>query len=305
MRYGLWIAVGIGIGVVACGGCVSVSPPTVRWPDDAVVYQPSRYPEGQWNPRDLAFEDSWFTSSDGTRLHGWYCPAREPRAVVLVTHGNAGNLSDRWWKMRMLQQQVGVASMIFDYRGYGRSDGAPTEAGVLADARAARKWLAERTGVAERDIVLLGESLGGGVAVDLAARDGARALVLESTFTSLPDLAASKLPYTPVRYVMRNRLDSLAKIGDYRGPLLIAHGEDDPLIPIDHARQLFRASASKPKYLLTIPGAGHNWAPTAEYVGKLCEFIDGLDDVNSMHPTPPVDPRVPSAHVRPRAGELK
>jgi uncharacterized protein len=165
--------------------------------------------------------------------------------------------------------------MMFDYRGFGKSEGLPTEKGVLLDARAARKWLAERTTVEEGQIVVMGESLGGGVAVDLAAKDGARGLILESTFTSLPDVASGILPYTPVRYLMRNRLDSLAKITEYHGPLLQAHGDDDRLIPIALAKKLHEA-APGPKQFVTIPGAGHNWSPTPEYVQQLNQFIEHL-----------------------------
>src|SRR5690606_26810651 len=123
-----------------------------------------------WTPVGLLYEDAYFQASDGTKLHGWFCPCDNPRAVVLMTHGNAGNVTHRTERLRMLQQDLRVAVMAVDYRGYGRSEGMPSENGVLRDARAARKWLAERAGVKEREIVLLGESLGGGVAVDLAAR---------------------------------------------------------------------------------------------------------------------------------------
>ena len=139
---------------------------------------------------------------------------------MLFCHGNGGNITHRVDALKMLHRRAGVSVLIFDYRGYGRSEGKPSEAGVLADARAARAWLAAREKIAEADVVLMGESLGGAVAVDLAARDGARALVLESTFSSLPDVAAYHYPWLPVRWVMRTRFDSAGKIGDYHGPLL-------------------------------------------------------------------------------------
>lgn len=260
---------------MAAPGCVSLSPPAVRWLDDPLVFQPAKYPRGEWSPPGLEHEDAFFTSADGTKLHGWYCPCDKPRAVVLLLHGNAGNLTHRWHRLQMLQQDVHVTAMIVDYRGYGHSEGVPTERGVLDDARAARKWLAQRAGVKEQQIVLLGESLGGGVAVDLAARDGAAALILESTFTSIPDVAAHEMPYTPVRYLMRNRFDSLAKIGQYHGPLLLAHGDADELIPAAQSQRLFNA-ANEPKRRVTIPGAGHNWTPTPEYVQELDRFFEQL-----------------------------
>jgi uncharacterized protein len=147
--------------------------------------------------------------------------------------------------------------LIFDYRGYGRSEGKPSEAGVLADARAARAWLADREQLSSSDIVLLGESLGGAVAVDLAARDGARALVLESTFSSLPEVAAHHYPFLPVRWLMQTRFDSAAKIGDYHGPLLMAHGDADTIVPLSFGRRLFE-SANQPKRFLLLPHHDHN-----------------------------------------------
>jgi fermentation-respiration switch protein FrsA (DUF1100 family) len=177
--------------------------------------------------------------------------------------------------MVMMQRDLQVTSMMFDYRGYGRSEGLPTEKGVLLDARAARKCLAERAGVAEEEIVVMGESLGGGVAVDLAAGDGAAGLILESTFTSLPDVASNVVKYVPARYLMRNRMNSLEKIARYQGPLLQAHGDADKLIPIEQGRAL-HAAAPGPKQFVTIPGAGHNWTPTPEYVEQLRVFLDSV-----------------------------
>src|SRR5262249_16306185 len=138
-----------------------------------------------------------------------------------------------------------------------RSQGSPTVAGALDDARAARAWLATRAGVDPAQVVLYGESLGGGVMADLAAEEGARGLVLESTFSSLPDVAAFHYPWLPVKLVMRSRLDSAAKIGRYRGPLLQVHGDADTIVPISLARRLFEA-ANEPKRLVVIPGGDHN-----------------------------------------------
>jgi uncharacterized protein len=225
--------------------------------EDTLIFFPSVYPQGSWSPARLNLEDAWFNAPDGTRLHGWYVPHPKPRAIVLFAHGNAGNLSDRASIVEELVDRVGVSVMIFDYRGYGRSSGSPSESGVLADARAARAWLAKRTGATESQIVLMGESLGGGVMVDLAASDDARALVLLNTFSSLPDVAAFHYPWLPVKWMMRTRLDSLAKIGNYRGPLLQIHGDADTIVPISLAERLF-AEANEPKRFVTIRGGDHN-----------------------------------------------
>ena len=207
-------------------GCGSFGNPSAL--ERSLLFHPSRYPEGDWQPVDLLHEDAWFQADDGTRLHGWFCPAREPRAVVLFAHGNAGSVAGRKWSLRFLQEKMGVSVLGFDYRGFGRSEGTPSEAGILADARAARRWLAQRTGIAEADIVLLGQSLGGAVAVDLAARDGARGLILENVFTSLQETASRHLWSSGS--LVQTRLDSLGKIAAYHGPLLQTHGDADRVI---------------------------------------------------------------------------
>lgn len=239
------------------------------------IFFPAAFPEGDWHPEGLTFEDAWFSAADGTRLHGWYVPHEHPRAAVLFCHGNAGNLSHRAETLQLLHDYVGVSVLIFDYRGYGRSEGRPHEQGVLADARAARAWLANRQRIAERDVVLLGRSLGGAVAVDLAAGDGARALVVESSFTSLPDVAAYYYPWLAVRWLMRTRFDSVGKIGAYRGPLLQSHSTADTIIPYQFGRRLFEA-ANEPKQLITFSDLDHNDPLPPSYYDALVEFLDQL-----------------------------
>jgi fermentation-respiration switch protein FrsA (DUF1100 family) len=241
----------------------------------SMVFQPAKYPAGNWQPVALDFEDAWFQAADGTRLHGWYCPHPAPRAVVLLTHGNAGNITHRAGVLRRLNHEHGLAVMTFDYRGYGRSEGTPNEEGILQDARAARAWLAARANLPQRDIVLMGRSLGGAVAVDLAANDGARGLILQSTFTSLPDVASDHVWWVPTGLIMRNRLDSRGKLDRYHGPLLISHGDADRVIPCEHGRRLFEV-ANLPKRFVPLPGAGHNDPQTREYYVALDEFIDSL-----------------------------
>lgn len=243
--------------------------------EEQFIFFPSRYPQGDWNPAGLKFEDAQFTASDGTPLHGWYVPHENPRAVVLFSHGNAGNLSDRAEMLRTLNGLAGVSVMIYDYRGYGKSGGRPTEQGLLRDGRAARAWLARRAGIAEPRIVLMGRSLGGGVAVDLAAADGARGLVLESTFTSIPEMAAVHYPWLPMRSLIRNRFDSLAKIGRYHGPLLASHGNSDRVVPYEMGKRLF-AAANEPKTFFTVEGGDHNDPQPPGYYRQLVEFLDAL-----------------------------
>ncbi len=276
--------------LLAGGGCLSPSgevtgPLTAL--ERSLLFFPRPYPEGDWAPKDLVHEDAWFEAEDGTKLHGWFCPVAQPRAVLLYAHGNAGNVASCKWPLRLLQEKLGVSVLAFDYRGYGRSTGAPTEAGILADARAARRWLAGRTGVAETDIVLLGRSLGGAVAVDLAAHDGARGLILENTFTSMPEVAACKTSTFSVQRLMRVRLDSLAKIGAYHGPLLQTHGDADQTVPCELGRRLF-AAANEPKRFLPVRGGGHNDPPSLEYYRALNEFLEALPAHGApAHTTPP------------------
>lgn len=256
-------------------GCASIPSIRLTSPENALIYQPSGDWVGDYETPGLVKHDVYFESEDGTQLHGWYCPVENPRAVVLFAHGNAGAVPHRWSRLRWLTEQLGVSVLAFDYRGFGRSEGKPSEEGLIADARAARAELAKLASVSEKEIVLYGRSLGGGVMVQLAADDGAQALILESTFTSLPEVANHKLPLTPPGLLMHNRYPSLARLPDYHGPLLIAHGDADKLIPLRMGGELYEA-ANDPKELHVIPGAGHNWTPTLEYTASLDQFLSKL-----------------------------
>jgi uncharacterized protein len=243
--------------------------------ETALVFIPRPPSVGDWHPHGVVFEDAWFQAADGTKLHGWYLPHEKPRAVVLFCHGNEGNMATWATPLANLHNWAGVAVLGFDYRGYGRSEGVPSEAGILADARAARAWLARRAGIPESQVVVMGRSLGGAVAIDLAAKDGARALVVESTFTSAPELAGAIAPWLPLRYLMRTELNSLAKIKNYHGPFLQSHGTDDRLVPFAMAKRLF-AAANEPKRFVTIAGGGHNDPQSDAYYVALKEFLDKL-----------------------------
>lgn len=248
---------------------------TMLFLENALIFFPSRYPDGNWKPAALKPEDAWFQAADGTKLHGWYLPCDDPRAVVLFAHGNGGNLTHRDEVLRILHQRLRAAVLIFDYRGYGRSEGSPSEQGVLQDARAARDWLCQRTALQPADLVLMGESLGGAVAVDLAADGGARGLILENTFSSLPDVAGHHYRWLPVGLVMRSRFNSVAKIGRYHGPLLQLHGDADTIVPIEYSRRLF-AAANEPKQFVEIPGGDHNDPHTPAFITAVDHFLDRL-----------------------------
>ncbi len=241
------------------------------WLETSLVFFPTRYPDGDWDDRPNGAEDVWFDTADGVRLHAWFVPCERPVAVLLFAHGNAGNLSDRAFLLERLRR-LGAAVMIFDYRGYGRSEGTPSEKGVYLDVRAAAEALARRAGVRRSDLVLLGRSLGGAAVVDLAAEEAVRGLVLESTFTSLTDVAAYHFPWLPVRHMMRMRFDTASKIGSCRCPLLQSHGTADTIVPFSLGRQLFEL-ANDPKRFLTFDGLDHNDPPPRWYDAELLNFL--------------------------------
>ncbi|HOM18440.1 MAG TPA: alpha/beta hydrolase, partial [Thermoguttaceae bacterium] len=255
----------------------------MMWQEESFIFFPSRFPEGDWRP-SLPVEDAWFEAADGVRLHGWFLAHPQPRRVVLYCHGNAGNITHRADILEDIHRFLDASVLVWDYRGYGRSEGRPTERGVLLDAEAARNWLAKRTGWATDRLVLWGHSLGGAVAVHLAAAGGAEALVLESTFTCLPDVAAHHYPWLPVRLLMRNRLDALGLISQYHGPLFQSHGQADTIVPIRLGQKLF-ASANPPKQFLALPGADHNDPLGPDYYHRVREFLEA-----HTSPRPPTNP---------------
>jgi fermentation-respiration switch protein FrsA (DUF1100 family) len=243
--------------------------------ENKLIFYPRRDPLTTWAPPVVAGRSVEFAADDGTKLSGWYLPHPKPRATILFACGNGGNMSywaDTFAKLNLDYQ---CAVFGFDYRGYGRSEGSPSGTGILADARAARRKLSELAGVAEDRIVLMGRSLGGGVACNLAG-DGCRALVLESTFTSLADVGARIYWFLPVRYVMRTQLNSLETIGNYRGPLFISHGDRDELIPLEFGRRLFDTAGSEQKEFFVVPRGGHNDPQPEAYYQKLAMFLDTL-----------------------------
>lgn len=249
-------------------------PSNIRSLDEFLLFQPTRYPQGDWKPAGLNFTDVWITSKDGTRIHGWYCPADRPRAVVLYFHGNGGNLAGRAPVLKLLQQELNVSAMIFDYRGYGRSDGKATVAGALEDARAARSELARTAGVNESDIVLLGRSLGGALAIQLAADAPPRGLIIECSFSSFRDVAREHFPKL-AWLVPKNKLNSVQAISLIQCPLLQSHGDSDRVISLQSGQKLFEA-ARQPKQFVTLTGTGHNDPPPREYYRTMSEFLQNL-----------------------------
>ena len=207
----------------------------------------------------LDFEEVYFTTDDGVRLHGWFVPASGARWTILWLHGNAGNISHRVDNLLQMHQRLRVNVFLFDYRQYGRSQGTVSEQGTYLDAQAALRTLRQRADLDPNSIVLFGRSLGGAVAVDLAwhTPGSCRAVILEAPFTSVADMAARVVPLLPIGRLLRTRYDSLAKIPRLTVPILILHGDRDDIVPIEQGQRLF-AAANEPKTFYTIPGASHN-----------------------------------------------
>ena len=222
-----------------------------------LVYFPQVERELTATPRaaGLDYEDVTLTTADNVKLHGWWVPARNARGTILLMHGNAGNISHRLGYLTMFNR-LGYSVLLFDYRGYGKSGGHPDEEGTYRDAEAAWLHLTANRNVAAREIVMVAESLGGGVATWLALKYPPRALVLASTFRSVPDLGAQIYPWLPVRLLARITYDNLARIARVDAPVLIAHSRDDDVIPFAHGEALF-AAAREPKQMLVLAG-GHN-----------------------------------------------
>ncbi len=219
------------------------------------VYYPERTLSAEPSSIGLQFESVYFTTTDGLRLSGWFVPIKSARGTVLFCHGNAGNISHRLDSIQIFHQ-LGLDVFIFDYRGYGQSEGKPTEQGTYKDAEAAWRYLTEERQVNPNGIIIFGRSLGGAVASWLAQSHSPGALILESTFTSLPDIAANLYPYLPVRLLLRFKYNTAEYLGKVNCPVLIVHSHDDEIMPFSHGQRLFDM-ASEPKKFLEISGT-HN-----------------------------------------------
>lgn len=260
----------------------------IRWLERAMTFHPERYSSGEtWNlpPRS---EDVWFTSADGVRLHGWFvrADAQPATATFIYFHGNGGNLSYTGWLMKDLSAR-GFDVLVFDYRGYGRSEGQATdETGIYADADAAYDYLTRERKVLPERIALYGQSLGTTAVVDLASRRPCAGIILESGLSSAREMAALILPWG-LRWLhgfAKNSFASTRKLESVRCPVLVTHGALDRTIPVEQSQLLYNA-AREPKRLLIIPRAGHNDVPSVggdEYLDTIADFIRDAVRSNSV-----------------------
>jgi len=250
----------------------------------SLIFFPTRYPDGWWDVDAVArgsgcvIEDCSYAAEDGVRLHSWWVRRAGPEGsgdpVVLFFHGNAGNLSHRAGFALELAARVPAQVVLAGYRGYGRSEGEPSEEGLERDARAAWRLVTEERGVSPRRVVLFGESLGGAGAVALAAEVEPGGLIVESSFSSIPDMARFHYPFVPAALV-RTKMDSLARIGGVACPKLFIHSRDDEIVPFAQGLRLYEA-ASPPKRFHEISGAGHNETRLVggeAYLAAIAEFV--------------------------------
>lgn len=238
------------------------------------MFKPSRRMEGDPGDVGLAFEDVLFFAEDGTRLFGWWIPHPEATGTIIYCHGNAGNISTRLNVCAGLHQ-LKVNVFIFDYRGYGHSRGIPGEIGLARDARAAFEVVRAKYDDDETPpVIIYGASLGGSVAVGLAAEKPARGLILEGAFTSSVDVGERWFPWLPIRAMARYRFDALSKIMALPIPKLIAHSPRDQVIPFDLGGQLF-AAAPEPKTFVSLAGehGEAGWEQTPHYLSELHQFV--------------------------------
>lgn len=263
------------VGLVAATGQAPLADekPTDMKLYDRFLFAPSRHPEGDWEPDGIEFEDVYFKSADGTRLHGWFCPHPQAKALLIYAHGNAGHLAHRAPLVPRLQTQIPAHIFMFDYRGYGRSEGTATVAGALADAEAALVAAQQKADMPLERTIFMGRSLGGAIMIQLAAKHPPALMVIESSFTSLRDVG--KKHFSAVAYLVpRKTLASADALKVLKQPIFISHGDRDQVIPYSHGQNLFQASAAPPgnKVFFRIQNAGHNDRLPDAYYRQMGQF---------------------------------
>jgi fermentation-respiration switch protein FrsA (DUF1100 family) len=269
----------------------------IFFPDRVLVASPEAY--------GLPFEDMTMITGDGVKIHGWFVPAPAPQTpsgappfTIIMMHGNAGNISHRIDWARLYRDRLGVNVFLLDYRGYGRSEGEPSEKGTYLDGVSAMEGVAARNDVDPTRIVIAGHSLGSAVATEVALRHPPAGLVLESPFTSVAAMAKAVIPFLPLGMLLSTRYETENKISELTCPLLVMHGEYDEVIPFEQGVKVYEA-ASKPKTFFRIRDAAHNDTYIAggeAYVQSYVRFLASLETGRAPAATPiegqvPVNPK--------------
>ena len=239
------------------------------------LYYPSRKIEFTPAELGLRYEEVFLRTADGVSLHGWFVPQEGALLTILYCHGNAGNISHRAEIAKMFNEKK-MNFFIFDYRGFGRSKGWPTEKGTYLDAQAAYDYLVGRQDIDRNRIVIFGKSLGAAIAIDLASKVKAAALISESSFTSTKDMTRAIYPLLPFWFFLRSNYNAYAKIDKIDAPKLIIHSQDDEIVPFSQGQRLF-AKAKPPKEFFLMRG-GHNdafYIHNAECMQRISDFLKG------------------------------
>ena len=241
-----------------------------------MIYHPSK--NVSFTPADipLDYENIALTTEDNVKLHAWWVPSESSRATLLFLHGNAGNISHRLESIKIFNQ-LGLSVFILDYRGYGLSEGKPSEQGTYLDAEAALLYLKNNLDIQDNEIIIFGRSLGGGVASWLAEKQSTAALIIESTFTSIEDMGKHYYPYLPIKLISRIKYASNNRMQNIKSPLLVIHSKDDDIVPYRLGRELFD-QANQPKLFLDISGDHNTGFMTSgeQYINGLDQFITDI-----------------------------
>jgi uncharacterized protein len=266
-------AMNIAVGILAGLVLIGVLALTL---ENRLIFFPPRYPQGFAAPETFGLhpQEVWLKAADGVLLNGYFLAAPQSSRVLVWFHGNAENIGMGMERLEALAQ-LGVNVLAVDYRGYGKSQGSPSEAGVYRDGEAAYRYLVETRGFDPKNLIIYGHSLGGAVAVEIAARHACAGLIVESSFTSLSEMARHIYHLPAVEFLPRSRFDSLAKIARVRAPVLVIHGTDDRVVPFEMGRKLYEA-APHPKDFYAVEGAGHDdpyLAAGAAYNERLADFM--------------------------------
>ena len=250
----------------------------IRYIERRSIYFPSRVMETTPAAISLSFEDVNFRACDSVKLNGWFILHKDARDTVLFCHGNAGNISHRLEKIAIFHN-MGRNVFIFDYRGYGKSEGSPSEKGLYKDVEAAYRYLIDQRSISTDNIIAYGESLGGAIVIDLASKQKVKALIIEDTFSSVKDMVKIIYPFLP-HFILQSKLDSVSKIRNIKVPKLIIHSVDDEIVPFNLGEKLFQA-ACPPKEFLKLRG-GHNsafWDSRETFLSGISSFLKSLKDV--------------------------
>lgn len=266
IKNSMWIILSLAAAYIVIAGALYLL-------QQQMVYHPTKAIGATPSTLGYEFEDVQLVTEDEVRIHGWFIPSDSTDLTVLYFHGNAGNISGRLETIQLLHE-LGLNVFIIDYRGYGKSDGSPSEQGTYKDARAAWKYLQSSRAISDSSIVIMGRSLGGSVAAWLAARKSPAATVIESTFTSAADLGADLYPWLPVRWMINFEYNTLQNIREIDSPLFMAHSRDDQVVPFHHGEKLFEA-ARDPKKFIELEGSHGSgfWETGAKYRDGLKKFL--------------------------------